>query len=151
MTNTPTRTKKLIKLAKEYYELPDGVIIDKPDQLLRVARVKNTKHAKHPHRDFRIYISRRALKHVVEVRRKELSKKHTEAQILLKICFAIEQIPEVIKNFDKYEYEYEPGKHFYTKNYRGEPSIRVLCEQRDIEKSMLQICSIHFRKPQKAT
>lgn len=149
MSNTQTRVKRLIKFAKEYYALLDGALIDKPDELLRVARIKKTKHTEHPHKDFRVYISRRALKHVVEVRRKELTKHHTESEILLKICFAVEQIPEVIVNFDKYEYEYEPEKHFYMKHYSGEPSIRILCERKDNEKSTLQICSVHFRKPQK--
>lgn len=149
--NKSSKTNALIELTGEYYRLDDGVIIEKPTELLRVTEVKDGKHEKHPHKDHRVYISRKALKHVVEQRRAQLAKHHTPIKVLQKISFAIEQISEVIVNFDKYEYEVNPEKYFYTKHYKGEPSIRILCEiKRDETKdSILEICSVHFRKQQK--
>lgn len=146
-----SKTNTLLELTGEYYRLDIGVLIEKPTELLRVTEVKDSKHEKHPHKEHRVYISRKALKHVVEERRTQLTKHHTPVEVLQKISFAIEQMPEVIVNFDKYEYEVSPEKHFYTKHYKGEPSIRILCEIKTDEAKdvVLEICSVHFRKQQK--
>ena len=145
----PNRIIMLRELTKEYYPLPSGALISKPKELLRVIDIKSTKHTKHPHETFRVYITRRALKHIVEQRSSELSKAHNEAEILLKVCFAIEQIPEIINSFDKYEYEHSPEKYFYTKHYPGNPSIRILCEPSKSRDNSLEICSIHFKRQKK--
>jgi len=135
----------LANLIGEYYGLPNGFIIDKATEILRVAKIEDGKHAEnHPHYQHRVYITRRAVKHFVEERKAELSINHTPAEVLTKITFAAEQIPEIIINFDRYEYE--PPKHFYTRHYLGEPSIRILCEKKDRH---LEICSIHFVKKKK--
>src|SRR3989344_2483226 len=139
------RATTLKKLAEEYYSLAVGYIIERPDELLRVVDVKETQHQKHPHKKFRVYISRKSLKHFVESRKEELRKRHTFAEAVVKILFAIEQISEVFLNFDKYEYE--PEKHFYIKHYSGEPSLRIFVEEKNI--NSLEICSIHFTKHKK--
>lgn len=139
------RQTTLKRLVEEYYSLIVGHIIEKPDELLRVVDIKETQRQKHPHKKFRVYISRKALKHFVESRKEELKKRHTVAEALLKILFAVEQISEVFLNFDKYEYE--PEKHFYTKHYSGEPSLRIFVEERKV--NSLEICSIHFTKHKK--
>jgi len=137
----------LADLVGEYYKLEDGFIIDKALEPLRVADIKDGKYAeKHPHHGYRVYITRRAVKHFVEERRRELSKKHKPAEVLTKITFAAEQIEDVVINFDLYELE-PPEKHFYIKFYSGEPSIRILCEPSGEQR--LEICSIHFQKKKK--
>lgn len=142
----PQRIITIRDLAMEYFALAKGALIEKHDEILRIIDVEGGKHENHPHKGFRIYISRRSVKHFVEERRAELFKSHASADALTKICSAIEQIPEVIINFDKYEYEVYPEKYFYTKHYPGGPSIRILCE-RGIDG--LYICSMHFKKQQK--
>lgn len=149
----PARIQSVIELVGVYYRLPDKALIEKHDERLRVTDIKDNVHGdKHPHNGSRVYITRRALKHVVEERRTELMKNHPPAEVLGKISYAVEQITEVINNFDKYGYEYEPGKeqrqekHFFAKHYPGEPSIRILCEKTG---EGLEICSIHFKKQQK--
>lgn len=89
----------------------------------------------------------------METRKLELSKNHKEAEVLMKICLIIEQIPDILTNFDKYEYEHEPEKYFYTKHYPGEPSIRILYERskEPVTTLALEIRSIHFTKPRKET
>ena len=149
MTDVSSKITILIELAKAYFPLAHNTLIERHDELLRIMDIKSTKHEKHPHQDSRVYISRRALKHFVEKRKAELSKYHKEEDSLLKICSAIEQIPEIIVNFDKYEYEYNPEKHFYIKHYSGEPSIRVLCEISKEHTGNLEICSLHFTKSKK--
>lgn len=141
-----TDKEKIGDLVGEYYKLSEKALIDKPRELLRVVDIKDGKHENHPHKGKRVYFSRKAIKHFVEERKSQLSKKHTPVEVLQKITFAAEQISEVIINFDKYEYEVEPEKHFYIKHYSGEPSIRILCEH--IEGN-IEICSIHFKKQQK--
>lgn len=144
MTSVLDKTKTLVELAGEYYRLDDRVLIEKPDELLRIADIGDKE--KHPHKEHRVYASRKAIKHVVEKRRLELSKNHTPVEVLQKICFAVEQIAEVVVNFDRYEYETNEEKHFYTKHYSGNPSIRILCQQKG---KTLEICSVHFIKQQK--
>ena len=103
MTSVLDKTKTLVELAGEYYRLDDSVLIERPDELLRITDIGDKE--KHPHKEHRVYASRRAIKHVVEKRRLELSKNHTPVEVLQKICFAVEQIAEVVVNFDRYEYE----------------------------------------------
>lgn len=146
MTNAQHRIKALTELAGEYYQLADSVLIEKPHELLRVTHIIDSKHEKHPHENHKVYISRKAIKHFVEERRGELSKNHSSVAVLQRIIFAMEQIVEIILNFDKYEYEVDPEKHFYIKHYSGNPSIRVLCERKN---DTLEICSIHFTKQRK--
>lgn len=145
-TDIPQRIITIRDLAREYFALAKGALIRKHDEILRIVDIEGGKHDDHPHKYSRVYISRRAIKHFVEERRMELLKSHASADALIKICFAIEQIPEIIINFDKYEYEVAPEKYFYTKHYPGEPSIRILCE-RGIDG--LNICSMHFKKQRK--
>ncbi|OGI65962.1 MAG: hypothetical protein A3B11_00950 [Candidatus Taylorbacteria bacterium RIFCSPLOWO2_01_FULL_44_26] len=143
------RINKIKDLAKGYYLLNKGDLIEKHDELLRIHTIKDSKNDKHPHKNNRVYISRRSIKHFVEERKIQLAKYHPEAEVLLRICFAIEQIPEVITNFDRYEFEPNPEKFFYTKHYPGEPSIRILCERSKNKNKTLEICSIHYKKQQR--
>jgi len=149
ITKISPRIITIRDLVREYYTLKDGALIDKHNELLRIIDIESIKHEKHPHKTFRVYVSRKALKHFIEERKKELSKNNKEADILLKICFIVEQIPEVIVNFDRYEYECEPTKYFYTKYYPGEPSLRILCEPSKNKENSLEICSMHYTKQQK--
>jgi|GEM_PF-1651135 len=149
----PPRIQTIVELVGEYFKLEDNELIERHNELLRMADIKDGKYGdNHPHHGLRAYIRRRALKHVVEERRAELSKDHTAEEVLAKITAAVEQVPEIIVNFDKYEYQLEPDKteksekYFFAKHYQGEPSIRVLCER---TKAGLEICSIHFTKQKK--
>ena len=138
----------LKKLAREYSDLEEGALIDKHLEQLRVFDIRGSKHLEHPHRMLRVYISRKALKHFVESRKKELSKHHYPDQVTENIDFALDRIQETITNFDRYELE--PPKHFYFKDYShvGKPSVRILLEIKD---ARLEIISIHFTKSKKQT
>ena len=144
------RIEKIKELAKIYYFLEVGALIDKHLELLRVFDIRGFENvATHPHRDKRVYILRRALKHFVEERKTELKKYHTEDEALQRIDFAISEIKEVVVNYHSYTRERIDGeneKHFYVRNYQGEPSIRVLLEEKP---ENLEICSLHFTKNRK--
>jgi hypothetical protein len=137
------RLRNIKKLVRNYYDLEYGELIEKHTELLRIFTIRGSKHNDHPHKMMRVYISRRALKHFVESRKKELSLKHTEKETLDNICFAIDTLPETIINFTGYELI--PPKHFYIKDYShfGKPHLRILVEPKDYG---LEICSIHFTK-----
>lgn len=141
----------LENLTGEFFELPKGHLIEKPEGILRIVDIKeDCRDGNHPHKKSRVYITRRAFKHFIESRKEELLKHHKDAEALLNIYFVVEQIPEVILNFDKYEYEIyesEPEKFFYTKHYSGGPSIRILLKCP--EENILEIYSIHFTKRKK--
>lgn len=133
-------------LAKKYFELNKGDLVERPDQLLRVTDIKHPVNSRHPHYLCRIYISRRSLKHFVEERKAAFLKNHSEKVTFEAICFAIDSIPDVIIDFDRYEHEPKevPSKHFYTKHYghAGRPSVRILTEY---TKDALEIRSMHFQ------
>jgi len=141
--NIPSKIKRIKRLAEEYFTLPDGALIEKHTERLRIAKVENSNNKKHPHIDFKIYITRRSIKHFVERRKADLSKNHEMLEVLTMILFAAEQTSEVIINFDKYEYEVDPEKYIYTKHYPNRPSVRIVCEQKN---DSLEICSMHFSK-----
>jgi hypothetical protein len=144
---------KLIELAREYYPMEEKAAIIKFTELLRVCDIRGSRHAVHPHDGYRVYISRRALKHFVEERKADLKKRHTDEEALQRICDAIESICDVVINFERYELEPDEGKHFYTKDsvMAGIPSLRVLLESDSEDEWTLEICSIHFTKPRSKT
>lgn len=142
------RITTLKTLAGQYFVLPDGHLIEKPEETLRIVDIKeDCRDGKHPHKKSRVYITRRALKHFVEKRKEELLKHHKDADVLLSIYFTIEQIPEIILTFNKYEFEVEPEKFFYIKHYSGAPSIRILL--RCPKEGILEISSMHFTRYKK--
>lgn len=144
----PRRIARLKRLAKEYLPLERGSPILKFEEALRVFDIRGSIHKNdHPHRGMRVHITRRALKHFVESRKDELQKRHTQNEVLENVCFALQEVQEVITNFTLYELE-PPGKHFYIKDYShiGKPFIRILVE---VKKSSLEIRSIHFTKSKK--
>lgn len=150
----PRRIASLKKLARTYYCLLGGALIEKFEEPLRIFDVRGSRHNnRHPHRAARVYITRRALKHFVEERRFELRKRHSDDEAIERICVAIEYLPDVIIDFDRYEYEPDIGhigRHFYTKDHTDEriPSLRVLVESDSGDKK-LYIVSVHFTKHRK--
>jgi len=133
----------LIELVHEYFDLPDGLIIENHTELLKVVDIKMT-ITEHPHINKKVYITRRALKHFVESRRADLLKKHTVEEALQRIVFTISVVSEVILEFENYEL-IPPNNHFYNKDYStyGMPMVRVLLEAKD---DFLCVKSIHFAK-----
>ena len=144
------RIEKIQEWAKSYYYLEVGIVIEKHLELLRVFDIRGFENiATHPHREKRVYISRKALKHFVEERKAELKKHHTEEESLKRIDFVIGEIKEVVVNYHSYTRERMDNgieKHFYVRKYQGEPSIRILLEEKD---DNLEICSLHFSKNKK--
>lgn len=110
---------------------------------LRVFDIRGSRHENHPHKMKRVYVSRMALKHVIESRKEELVKNHSQEEALDILCFAIDRIQETITDFDKYEFE--PPTHTYTKDFahEGKPLLRIML---DLVADKLEIKSIHFRK-----
>jgi len=144
ITSISKRIKSIKKLVNTYINFERGVLIDKHLEQLRVFSVRGSINKKHPHKNKRVYISRRALKHFVESRKEELGKHHTKDQVSENIYFAIEHLQETVVHFEHYEYT-PPRNHFYTKNYHHvqKSKLRVLVEENN---DSLEIISIHFRK-----
>ena len=142
-SSMPKRLDHLKKLVKVYFDLQPGELINKHSEFVRIFNIKDSIHPEHPHNLMRVYISRKALKHIVESRKRELEKRHTPEQIIELVCFAIDSTKETIVNFDSYELE--PPKHFYTKDYSylGKPQLRILLEH---NQERLEIVSVHFRQ-----
>jgi hypothetical protein len=109
-----------------------GVLIDNYLELIRF------------HEDYDIYISRRSLKHFVESRKKEMLETHTEAEILDKLYFAVDNVILVYKKYDKIE-STNIGRLIYTKKFENiqKINIRVVL---DLVLNKSEICSIHFQK-----
>jgi hypothetical protein len=133
----------LLNLVDEYFHLPDGALIDQYDAGLFFCTIQSA-IAEHPHGAHSVSITRRALKHMVESRRKELLKRHNYEKALSIIVSAVSAVPEVIQNFDYYELE-APDKHFYVKDFsaQGMPNLRVLLKMKDGD---LFVNSIHFSR-----
>jgi len=138
----------LLGLVREYFALADGELIQRHTETVVVCEIP-ADSVIHPHASAKMNITRRALKHVVKSRRKELLKNHVTEVALDLILEAVSAVSEVIQRFDFYELE-APDKHFYSKDFseRGMPNVRILLEQRDAE---LFITSIHFQKRTKNT
>ena len=139
----PRRLNSIKRLVREYFSLERGALIKNHLEKLRVFDIRGSKHENHPHKMKRVYISRMALKHVIESRKEELTKNHPEEEALDILCFAIDRIQETITDFDKYEFE--PPTHTYTRDFShaGKPLLRIML---DFKEGRLEIKSIHFRK-----
>lgn len=147
IASIPRRIKGLKRLVDEYFHLEKKALIEKHTELLRVFDIRGSKHPKHHHKNVKVYISRKALKHCIERRKEDLSKHHSYEQVKESVYFAIEHFQETIIDFDSYTFE-PPLKHFYVKDYShvGKPSLRVLLEMKE---ERLEIVSIHFHKNKK--
>ncbi len=121
-------------MIRDYYNLEDGVYIDKHTELLKITT--NPK----------VYISRRSLKHFIERRKTELSINYDKQQVLSRLNNAIDCVEIVLQKYDsliKEEY-----KTIYTKHFEQyfKSSLRVVIEFVD---GVLQVKSIHFQKTKK--
>jgi hypothetical protein len=139
--------KKLLELAKFYITLEKGSHIEKHTELIEIFSILNSKNDKHPHKDMNVYISRKSLKHFIERRKEDFSKYHSNEQLNDIIAFIINNINEVIVNFDLYEYK-PPRDHFYKKDYShlGKSWIVILLEEKE---NCLEVKSIHIKKNKK--
>jgi glutaredoxin-related protein len=97
--------------------------------------------------DYNIYISRKALKHFVESRKKEMFETHTEQEIFDKLYFAIDNIINTYMDYDKFEIE-KSGRLIYIKYFTElrNSNLRIVFEE---VLNHLEICSIHFQKYKK--
>jgi hypothetical protein len=97
--------------------------------------------------DYPLFISRRSLKHLVESRKVELIRKHTEKEVLNRLFLAVDNIVRIYINSDKISLQ-ENNRTVYTKYSidRTQHSIRLVLEQVE---NRLEICSIHFQKSKK--
>lgn len=138
--------EKIKELANEYFLLEKGALIEKYSELLKIGDISGHTYTHHPHDRYRIYISRRALKHFVEERKEGFLVNHSEEEALAGIYFGIDMILDVITDFDRFEQEPKelPQKYFYSKDYSylGKSAVRVLVEKKG---SNLEIRSIHFQ------
>lgn len=144
-TSIPRRLHVIKKLFKEYFPMEYGVLIERHSELKRVFDVRGSKHGDmHPHKNLRVYITRRSIKHFVESRKRQFEKRHTEAETMETLYFAIDHIQEVITNFDSYQYN-PPATYVYSKDYSpyDKSILRVIVE---VRRNKLEIKSIHFRE-----
>jgi hypothetical protein len=146
------RLARIRRIADDYFSMETGTLIERPGELLRLADVRGLHGADHPHKGFRIYLSRKALKHFVEERKEAFLKYHSEEETLEAIHFAIDHVCETIIAHDRYECEPKqmPPKYFYAKDYShiGRPYLRVIVDANK-KAQTLEIRSIHFQTRQK--
>ncbi len=85
-----------------------------------------------------VYISRRALKHVVERRKVEIAKNNSQKETTRTLYFLFEIAIKAMKKPDRYIHEL-PDKHIYF--WFGKPTVRVITEKKS---GHLEIKTIHF-------
>lgn len=109
-----------------------GSLIDKHLQLIRIDKNHN------------IYISKGALKHFVESRKKEMIISHTEEEIFERLYFAIDNIISIYTSYDKTEVK-SISRLIYSKQFTDsrDHNIRIVI---DTFVNRYEICSIHFQK-----
>lgn len=94
MTIHPATLRRIRELVDEYFVLPDGALIPRANELLCIC--ESGKDKVHPCAGYGIYISRKNIKHFVESRRQQLSKKHSGAEMLQKMYILVESIGDII-------------------------------------------------------
>lgn len=142
--DTQSKIDALKEIALLYLNMEKGQLIDKHLERLHIFNVAGTTFAPHPHIQHSVYISRKALKHVVESRKAELLKKHSIEETCAILSGMLEEIPFVFEEFDVYRLE--NNTHYYKKDYPGQPSIQIGCDWSD---KSLEIKTIHFVKMSK--
>jgi hypothetical protein len=115
--------------------MDQGILIDNHLELIRFDY------------DYNIYISRKALKHFVESRKKEMFETHTEQEIFDKLSFAVNNVINTYIDYDKFEIE-KSGRFIYIKYFTElrKSNLRIVFEK---VLNNLEICSIHFQKYKK--
>lgn len=93
---------------------------------------------------YNIYISRKAIKHFVESRKKEMVSNHSKDEIINKLYFAVDNILNVYINHSEIK-EVCNNRLKYIK-YFNEIREYGLCVVFDVLIDRFEICSIHFKK-----
>lgn len=131
-------------LINEYFLLPHGAFIERHLELFCIGEFDGA--ITHPCSGCRIYISRRAIKHFVESRMRQLSRKDT-ADALQKIQLIFEAIPDILR---AHHHETQPdGKLVFRSQYPIDSRLqyaRIILEQRS---DSFEIVSIHIRTEKK--
>ena len=121
------------KLINEYFYLQKGELIANYLELIYIHKLK----------DKNIYISKRALKHFVESRKGELIDKHNNIYILKRLYIIIDNIENVIENYDLYEIV--NNRYYFSKNIAtiDISKIRIVLE---LINNHYEIVTMHFQK-----
>ncbi len=124
-------------LITEYFKLGDGELITNHLELIFLFEFRTLK----------VQIKRKALKHFIESRRRELLVNYSTEEALQLLKFAVSKIQDIFENHDATDVG-EKGRQIFSKDYShlGLPHLRVVYEfvLNDIE-----LVSIHFRKHRK--
>jgi hypothetical protein len=136
-------------LIEEFSVLPHGYLIEQPDTIIRMFDIVESSHENHPHRNLRVYMSRRAIKHFVESRMKQLIVNHTHEESLQDMFFAFDVIDEVLIHYEVCEQNLGQ-RILYQRDYShlDMPNVRVIVEP---VQNGLEVVSIHFKKKTKRT
>ncbi len=127
-------TELLLNIVEQYFKLKDGELIEKHLELIKIFNRSEQQ----------ILISRKALKHFVESRKRELSINHSDKNIIELLKFAISNIENVFTSYDSADIG-EQGRKILSKDYSnlGFPHLRIVYDEKN---NNLEIVSIHFRK-----
>ncbi len=122
-------------LIKVYYSLDQGIPIDHHLELIRI------------HDSCDIYISRKALKHFVESRKKEMIETRNQKEICDKLCFAVKNVIFTYIKYDRIE-QSSLNRLIYIKYFKKlrNSSLGIVVERVE---DRSEICSIHFKKHKK--
>ncbi len=94
--------------------------------------------------NYNIYISKKALKHFVESRKKEMINTHSKDEVLSKLYFALDNVITVYLYFDELIPKHS-DRFIYVKYFENlkKVNLRIVFE---LISNRLEICSIHFQK-----
>lgn len=95
--------------------------------------------------DYDIYISRKALKHFVESRKREMVEKYDKKEIINKLYFCVENVILTYIKYDNCKLQESNNRLIYTKYFADvkKSSLRIVFETVN---NRLEICSIHSQK-----
>lgn len=121
-----------MKLIKIYYKMDQGFLIENSSKLLRFDD------------NYNVYISKRALKHFVESRKKEMIETHTDGEIFERLYFAINNVILTYNSYDEIQVK-SLNRLIYAKYYTDtrNHNLRLVI---DTFFDRFEICSIHFQK-----
>jgi hypothetical protein len=137
--------QKILSLVNEYYDLSDGKHILYPTDYIHI----HTTHREHIyHSNHTVEISRKAIKHFVESRKRQLLAHHDETTVKEILVHMVGEIPQIIDSYDSYEYR-KPNDFLFmrTSNHPRIPNVRIILEK--YNEKTLHIKSIHITKHKK--
>ena len=131
--------QEIINIVTEYFKMNGGEIIKDSTVEIFIENIE------HDSKLYNIHVTKRSLKHFIERRKEDFSKKHLESKSLEIIKLMINDLSDVIKNHDK-KVKHKTRTNSIVLYKKTNNHATPMCLVLETKNSKMYLVSLHFIK-----